>query len=242
MEIVSVQVGINDQQRSFAYRKDSSGDVGVIQQIFRDNDYNISRWHQGRKLLNYHELQSKTRPSLIVDAGANIGASAVYFGSAYSNSAVFAIEPDSTNHRLLSLNTTSLNCFAFHGAISDVDGELALVDPGRSDWGFMTAPVEGNAAVNKVKSICPESILAHEFAKGTTPLIFKIDIEGGEEALFRGQCEWMNKFPLVIIELHDWMLPFAGSSKSFINALARYDFDIIHHGENTFLFNRSILS
>jgi hypothetical protein len=37
------------------------------------------------------------------------------------------------------------------------------------------------------------------------------------------------------------MLPFAGSSRNFIKAVAKYEFDFIHKGENIFLFNRGIL-
>jgi hypothetical protein len=38
------------------------------------------------------------------------------------------------------------------------------------------------------------------------------------------------------------MLPFKGSSKNFLTAVARSDFDVIYHGENIFLFNANILN
>ena len=92
-----------------------------------------------------------------------------------------------------------------------------------------------------MKSICPLSILAHTVNINTNPLILKIDIEGGEDVLFNGDTSWLSRFPLVIIELHDWMLPFAGSSKNFIKAIALLDFDFLYRGENIFLFNRNLL-
>jgi hypothetical protein len=67
-------------------------------------------------------------------------------------------------------------------------------------------------------------------------------IEGGEDALFNGDTSWLGQFPLVIIELHDWMLPFSGSSRNFIKSIAQYDFDFVHKGENIFLFNRQLLN
>jgi hypothetical protein len=94
----------------------------------------------------------------------------------------------------------------------------------------------------KVKSISPSSILSHPVCQNTNPLILKIDIEGGEDALFNGNTDWLSKFPLVIIELHDWMLPFSGSSRNFIKAVAQHDFDFVYRGENVFLFNRKILN
>jgi hypothetical protein len=90
-----------------------------------------------------------------------------------------------------------------------------------------------------VPSISPQTILTEMNAH--VPMIFKIDIEGAEDYLFSGSTEWLDYFPLVIIELHDWMLPFSGSSRNFLRAVASHDFDFISKNENVFLFNRKIL-
>jgi FkbM family methyltransferase len=143
------------------------------------------------------------------------------------------------------MNTADLNGFNFNGAIADIDGELFFEDPGRSDWGFMTKRVgdsDNTKNIKKVKSISPLSILSHSVSQNKNPLLLKIDIECGEDALFNGDTSWLSKFPLVIIELHDWMLPFSGSSRNFIKSLAHHDFDFMHRGENIFLFNRKILN
>lgn len=243
MNMASVKVNVNNEESVFTYREDSPGDRGVLQQIFVSGDYGVLHWEQGRKLAEYHRLISENHPSLIVDAGANIGASAVFFAKSYENSVVFAIEPDEMNWHLLSINTASLNCVNFHGAVSGEDGELVLTDPGLSDWGFRTAKIgaEEMRGAKTVSAICPASILNHPATRHAKPLIFKIDIEGGEDDLFSGNTEWMKEFPLIIIELHDWMLPFSGSAKNFLKAVAQYEFDLVHRGENIFLFNRDIL-
>lgn len=234
----------NDYEVYVKYREDSASDKNVILQIFQEQEYNIVDWVQGQKLFQYHNEQSAKRPSLIIDAGANIGISPLYFSIIYPKSFVFTIEPDEMNFNLLTLNTKGLDVFNFHGAIADADGEVVFEDPDRSDWGFTTravAATDQTENIKKVNSICPTSILSHPSCQNTTPLICKIDIEGGEDALFRGDTDWMDQFPLIIIELHDWMLPFAGTSRNFIKAAARYDFDLVHKGENIFLFNRRIL-
>jgi FkbM family methyltransferase len=241
-KIYTVQIKIKNFVRPFYFRNDSVGDIGAIKQIFKNEDYNIFNMAQGKKLIEYHKEKSKYIPSLIIDAGANIGASSVYFSSMYENSFIFSIEPEKNNFKLLSLNTIGLNIFNFNGAIDNRDGELTLEDPGLSDWGFRTKLT--NKAKNnlyKIKSISPQSILLHPSAKKTNPLILKIDIEGGEDSLFKGNVNWLNNFPLIIIELHDWMLPFSGSSRSFIKAISKHDFDFVYSGENIFLFNRKIL-
>ena len=216
----------------------------MVHQIFQSLDYDISQWVQGQKLLQYHQEQSAVRQSLIIDAGANIGASVVYFKNMYPNAYVYAIEPDINNWQLLEINSANyVDKTNFHGAISNIDGTLRLIDPGLSDWGFRTqASVESQEKQITVKSISPQTILDDAKYAQMTPLIFKIDIEGAESQLFQGDTSWMSKFAMIVIELHDWMLPFSGSSTHFFKAMVQHDFDFVHKGENAFLFNRRILS
>ncbi len=245
MNLSQVEITINDKTFAFNFRDNSIGDRGVIEQIFVNRDYDISPWVQGRKLIEYHKSQSTLHPSLIVDAGANIGASVLYFLNSFQNSFVFSIEPELANWQLLEINTADYpNKFNFCGAISNTDGEVVLEDPGLSNWGFRTASkrIDEAASARIVKSISLATILSNPIVSDMTPLILKVDIEGGESSLFDGDTSWLKKFPLVIIELHDWLLPFSGSSRSFLKAVSQCEFDFLYSGENIFLFNRDILS
>ena len=243
MKLITEEFNINDSIFSFHYRNDSPGDIGVISQIFHNKDYDIGHWTQGQKLIAYHKEQSKLRPSLIIDAGANIGASVVYFLKTYENAIVYSIEPEINNWHILEINTSEYkNKINFLGAIAQKDGELFLEDPGQSDWAYRTSSTPNSNSMSGIKSISPASILSTPPINEYTKLIFKVDIEGGEASLFDGDTTWLRDFPLLIIELHDWMLPFSGSSKNFLRAIARYDFDLVHRGENIFLFNREILA
>jgi FkbM family methyltransferase len=242
MELSTLEIKFGENPIQFSYRNQSIGDRGVIKQIFEHEDYGIRQWPQGQTFIQHYLKKTQDKKGLIIDAGANIGASAVYFLELYQNSFVYTIEPDGKNHQLLSINTERYNNKKnFHGAIAGEDGVLYLEDPGHSDWGFRTNEnPNGTNGAMQVNAISPETILneMHDFI----PMIFKIDIEGGEQSLFSQDTEWMRKFPLIIIELHDWMLPFSGSAKNFIKAVAKYEFDFIHKGENIFLFNRELLS
>lgn len=243
-KLSAISFCLNKQEIIFYYRDNSIGDNGVIAQMFRYQDYDFKNWVQGQKLWSLYTESDGHRQCLIIDAGANIGASTVYFLNMFPNSFLYSIEPDRVNYEILELNTRSYsNKFNFFGGISNVDGELEVVDPGLSDWGFRTNKVDmpSNKFQQVVKSISPLSILKDESVNGALPFIFKIDIEGAERELFSGDTSWMKKFPLVIIELHDGMLPFSGSSSNFLKAAASYEFDIVHKGENIFLFNRDLL-
>jgi len=46
---------------------------------------------------------------------------------------------------------------------------------------------------------------------------------------------------MLVIELHDWMLPGQRSSSTFLRAIANRNFDFLHAGENVFCFNNSLL-
>lgn len=241
MKISSYEVKLDESELNVNYRLESDGDKGVITQIFHNHDYEVRQWKQGVSLINYYNQMNSNETPLIIDAGANIGASALYFLNIYKKSFVYSVEPDINNWHLLEINTANYkNKFNFHGGIASADGKLKLIDPGLSDWGFRTEVTLETE--NTIRCISPKSILASDYAKGMKPFIFKIDIEGSENELFQKDVDWMAKFPLIIIELHDWMLPFSGSSKNFFKSLVAYDFDFIHRGENIFLFNRSILT
>lgn len=245
MLIQSVMIEINGIKRPFHFRSDSIGDKSVIHQMFLSKDYDVlKRWAQGKSLIDYYEKQTREFKVLIVDLGANIGASTVFFSLSYPKSHVYCVEPESTNWHLQCLNTKGLDCTNYLGASSHHDGTVSLYDPGRSDYGFMTTK-DGDPDTNRigdVPTISMNSILNSIEAKDKIPFILKIDIEGAESELFQEDCGWLVKFPCIIIELHDWMLPFKGSSKNFLTAVARSDFDVIYHGENIFLFNANILN
>jgi len=63
------------------------------------------------------------------------------------------------------------------------------------------------------------------------PFIAKIDIEGFEENLFLKNTDWVRQFPVIAIELHDWMLPGEGSSLNFFKTIANGNWDVVFHGE-----------
>ncbi len=243
-QLAKLDISFNGKSFPVFYRPSSVGDKGVIRQIFYTGDYEISFCKQGTALWNYYTEKSRDKSALIIDAGANIGASVLYFLVRYPGSTVFSLEPNHHNWMILELNTIDFeNKLNFLGGIADIDGEMFLQDPGLQDpslvdWGFRVRD-SGSTPVNVIS---PKTILSHPFCSDKTyPFIAKIDIEGGEDRLFQGDTDWMTLFPLIIIELHDWMLPFTGNSQNFLRAVAKYNFDFLHRGENIFLFNRSIL-
>jgi len=61
-----------------------------------------------------------------------------------------------------------------------------------------------------------------------------------ENELFSCNTGWVDSFPLLVIELHDRMLPGTANSRNFLRTAASLDRDFVHFGENVFsISNRS---
>jgi hypothetical protein len=62
--------------------------------------------------------------------------------------------------------------------------------------------------------------------------IIKIDIEGFEKDLFSSETSWLSEATVVIIELHDWMLPGQYNSLPFQKAMLPVNSEVLISGEN----------
>jgi FkbM family methyltransferase len=234
--LIKKTLRFGDAETPFCYRVGSEGDRGAVAQVFYGQGYRVDRWHHGRALEKFAASKSSESSLLILDAGANIGAASIYFSTQYPGSRVVAIEPEKNNAALARLNCKNRDIEIVEGAIGREEGRMFLQDPGLSDWGFRV----GNEGNYEVQVFTIDQLLTNH-GKGSIPFILKIDIEGGEADLFAGDCDWLDRFALTVVELHDWMLPGDRCSQSFMHQLSRRDFDIIQHGENIFCFNNQLL-
>jgi FkbM family methyltransferase len=215
-------------ERTFRHRG-TPADRGVVAQMFESQDYSFNRLQRGAELYAlYEELVRSGRRPLILDAGANIGAAAVFFAMHFPRAHIVALEPAANNFELLRANVAGLDVDARCAAIGAQDGEAALVDPGEGEWAYRTAPGAG------VPVHAASRLVAEKLAAGYQPYLAKIDIEGGEAELFSRDTGWAERFALLIVELHDWLLPRAGSARNFLRWAAERDRDFVYVGENVF--------
>lgn len=233
-DLQNICVEKNDIKRTFRFRGSSNGDLEIIDQMFLRREYDLKAFpHSSAIDILYNCLLSEGRAPFIVDAGANIGASCVFFALEYPRCRIIAIEPELNNCTMLRRNCEGLNYKLIEGGVSCENGTAFLVDKGCGDLDFRLAE-QGDYPVS-VYSL--REIISEEMACGGAPFIVKIDIEGGEADLFRASTSWLAVVPLLIIELHDWLLPGQGISRNFLRAISEHDFDFVHLGENVFCFN-----
>ena len=206
-------------------------DNSVIQQMFVQQEYSVRRLRRGTELLaRYKDAVDAGKSPLIIDAGANIGASAVWFAIEYPKAQIVAFEPEAGNFRVLSRNAEGLNIEAHNAAIGARDGRVNVRDPGNGEWAYRT----DIADTGTCEMMSMSGVVARKMAAGWVPFIAKIDIEGAEQDLFQEPTAWIDRFPLLIIELHDWLLPKQRTAQPFLKCMAQRNRDFVHIGENVF--------
>jgi FkbM family methyltransferase len=207
------------------------GDISIFFQIFVKREYETRQWPQNKKLGDrYKAILASGHVPVIVDAGANIGLSALWFAARYPEAKIYAVEPDDANKDMLTRNVAGNPMIVpLHGAIWDRPSRLKIENPEAGSASFRVIEGEGSLRAFSV----PEILAMEE--RGEL-FIVKIDIEGGEASLFRSNTGWVKDPALIVIELHDWKYPGDGTSQTFLQTIASASVDFLAWGENFFCF------
>lgn len=240
-------VDFRGRKEKMFYRPKTS-DEGILRDIFPGGAYDLGRLKRGPELLDFVASQSRDgRNALVVDAGANIGAASLFFSLLLGKSRVVAVESSPETYKVLERNAVGRNIRCIHGAISATRGLAQAFDPHVSGGflGHRAKPLdEGAPAAGKILGLVPRVTINDIYAEEgerAFPFIVKVDIEGGEADLFSRDIEWVEKTPIVIVELHDWLLPKQGIAGPFLRCIAGLDRDFVPLGENIFsLANRLV--
>lgn len=203
-------------------------DIRVFKQIFVDNEYDS---------LNLPETANT-----IVDLGANIGLSALFFVKKYPNAHIIAVEPDTVNFEFMKRNLEdySNHVALLKAAIWPSDGAVSLVEHDESNeglgaWGYRTETLTEGAEASVSAISIPT--LMNQFSMDFIDIL-KVDIEGAEYELFEKDYEsWLDKVGLIIIETHDRFKP--NSEAMVRNALKGRFTELPLKGENLFFKKNS---
>ena len=195
------------------HRRWNGGDRLAIQQCFAEAQYDMPSGAHGALVENfYREIVAAGRQPLIIDCGANIGASVTWLSARYPEAHIIAIEPSADNFALLRRNTAGLDVDLRQAAISSRDGQAYLENPSGAGMDFRVNSEQRGVEVDLISI---GSLLASKPAAAYAPFLLKVDIEGGEKSLFDGDTGPINQFPLIILEPHDWLLPGRQTSQEF---------------------------
>jgi FkbM family methyltransferase len=185
----------------------------------------ISTYKQVLVLLQY-EFDKPEAPRFIIDAGANIGLSAVYFANRFPQAKIVAIEPEDSNYRMLCENVEPYRqVMPLRAALWRENEDLLLFDSGHGNHGFQVADNEAGSGsgVGSVPGLTIDSIMRD--AGEVKVDLLKIDIEGAEREVMEESGAWINTVAVLMIELHDDIKP--GCSKAFYEATEGFSKDVI---------------
>jgi FkbM family methyltransferase len=207
-------------------------DISVIKQVFIFEDYRLQALKRHDEIRAWPEkLKLIGKEPLIVDLGANTGLASLYFAREFPTATIIALEPDPGNAAMARQNLESYSkVTVVEGGIASADGRAEILNPGDGNWSYRTELSQ----TGKVVMFSMRSLMAGRSLPNSSPFIVKIDIEGFESDLFSKNTEWIDLFPILIIELHDWMLPRAATSGNFLREVSRRKRDFVYIGENVF--------
>ncbi len=165
-----------------------SGDIDMLYEIFWQRVYNNT-------LISWNNF------STIVDLGANIGMTSLFFGLQSPGAVIYALEPDPENFELLITNLsreiTGSRLIPVAAAISSDNGVEYLHKKQKS----YNSSVSGiDISDTEVRAVNMPTFMREMFIDEID--LLKIDIEGKEAELFSRDLAWLEKVRNIVMECH----------------------------------------
>jgi FkbM family methyltransferase len=211
------------------FHRHTRADLGVIEQVFQRKEYWLGHLQRDAEIRAFYKSCSEP---LIIDCGANIGATSAWFALEFPRCRVLAIEPEDGNFVLLERNMSSLSSvLPIKAGVASRQGALVISDPGLGEWAYRTSVAQPTTAGSTVPAVTVSGLLREH--RGS-PFILKIDVEGAEQDLFSVEEPAFDLFPVIVIEFHDWMFPKEAVSRNFLRWHSARNRDFVVIGENVF--------
>lgn len=162
------------------------GDLQSIREVWLDEEY---------------RLPTDAAPfDTLVDLGANIGLTSLWLVKKYGFRKVIAVEPSPDNVELVraNLKNNQVECSVVEAAVGPHNGTARFAGSPESNQGRLS---DVGTDGYDVKMVTVGSILHVGGFDGVVDLL-KLDIEGGEEDLVRGDLQWLSCVRRIVAELH----------------------------------------
>ena len=208
----------SEKHRQPVHLRMRTTDVSVYEEIIVNSEY---------------EFDIEREPSVIVDAGANIGLTSVYFANRFGNAKIIAVEPERSNFEMLLKNSERYeNIVPLEAALWRADTAVNLSDPGTGCWGFQIEERERVLERGpRVRALTLDTLMREVGVDHID--ILKVDIEGSEKEVFECCGKWIDRVGVLVVELHDRFK--SGCSAAVLDAAQ--DFPISWtRGETSYFF------
>jgi FkbM family methyltransferase len=233
---IIINIEIQNNFYSLNIRKYPYSDAEIFKQIFIDKCY-----------IHLNEITNVIKKSnnsiKIIDAGANVGFSTLYFMSIYKKFEIVVIEPDISNFEILKNNLNYFNDYYkysitfLNNALWINNNKLSLNNNFRD---FRNASITFDEKTHSdimIDGITFSNIL--KLKNWDFIDLFKIDIEGTERFIFANDIDAdfiLSKIKILVIEIHD---EFNIRDKIYSH-LQRNNFVYFNHDDLTICINEKI--
>ncbi len=214
-------------------RKNSS-DFDVYYQIFFLVEY--------KPVVDFIKNELKIKITSIIDLGANIGLSSLYFNHHFPDANILAVEPDSGNFNSLLRNTEVVkNISRINAAVWSKNATLEQTNSFRDGRNWSTAFSEISKVTDTNTTI--NVVTIPELIKKCRPneiILLKIDIEGAERFIFSNDVDlsFLNEISVIALEIHDEI-----ADRNQIQLLLRnYNFIIFDYNETSLAVKKHLIN
>ncbi|WP_075087181.1 FkbM family methyltransferase [Verrucomicrobium spinosum] len=164
-------------------------------------------------------------PEYIIDAGANIGLTAIFYAITFPEATIIAIEPADENWDLLQRNASAYpKIKPALAALWPTKTRVNIANPSDASVSFFCSETTGAGTVQTVT--VPELMEQHEMPHID---ILKVDVEGAEKAIFSAAAPWIRKVRQFAIEFHDRKVP--GCRASFEAVVSAAESECFRKGQ-----------
>jgi FkbM family methyltransferase len=176
---------------SHIYLRFGTSDIEAFEKIFVWRQYALPT------TITFRDNKAK----LIIDGGANIGLSAIWFAQQCPEAKVIALEPDSANYEILLKNTAPFpNIIPILGGVWNRCCSLVCQNRAVRPDSFQFIECD-NEAIDAIRAYDISQIL-QDYGDQEIDIL-KLDVEGAEEMIFSENYNgWLDYINLLFIEFH----------------------------------------
>ncbi len=225
----------NNFNKTIKLRKRPSSDMDVFKQI-----YGFGEYFSVVKKYNENFINVEGYHLNIIDAGANIGLTSLFFLEHFNQPNIICVEPEQKNFSILDFNLNSSldKVVKVNGAIWNSNSKIKIVKDFRDqlDWSFR---VEETNESDGIQAFSINQLVKDNNLKIID--ILKIDIEGSEKQIFNTKTSDLNFLKItkcISLEIHDEFNCREDIYKVFLD----YGFSITNIGESTIGINKNLIS
>jgi FkbM family methyltransferase len=177
--------------------------IGTIRLVLRANGSD-SFVHSEIFEHEYYSLPVERPPATVLDLGANIGLSTIYFARMFPGARLACVEPIPENLQVLAcnLNLNGIEAEVISAAIDVCDGKVWM-ESINGYYGHKIVAERGHSFTGQfeVSAVSIPSILRR---LGWSRIgLLKMDIEGHEWRLLSENCDWLHVVDTMCFEWHD---------------------------------------